>query len=322
MAAGSNQGANGMQTGPATAREGTASQAAARLLLPDALAARLAADLSDADRALVERAHDFAARTYADKLLGTGEPAMAHALGLAGNIAALKLDADTIAAGLLFAIPTYTEQGQDKVAQDFGPAIAALVDGITRLNALRVVTRNAALDGGGGGGKSAAKAAAKTSIKGNSAGGSQVEVLRKMLLAMVEDIRVVLLRLASRTQTMRFLTRCADALRVPVARETLDIYAPLAHRLGMQDVKQQLEDLAFASLHPKRYAEIDQMVSVRAPEREQYLAKCEPACDARFRPCPDCAFGEVREDHHRSPLQGIAPSAQHAHQGGEQGQKL
>ena len=271
MAAGSNQGANGMQTGPATAREGTASQAAARLLLPDALAARLAADLSDADRALVERAHDFAARTYADKLLGTGEPAMAHALGLAGNIAALKLDADTIAAGLLFAIPTYTEQGQDKVAQNFGPAIAALVDGITRLNALRVVTRNAALDGGSGGGKSAAKAAAKTSIKGNSAGGSQVEVLRKMLLAMVEDIRVVLLRLASRTQTMRFLTRCPDALRVPVARETLDIYAPLANRLGVWQLKWELEDLSFRFLDPQSYKRIASQLDERRIEREQMI---------------------------------------------------
>ncbi len=227
------------------------------------LPAALTVDLSEADRSLVERAHHFAMQAYADKLLGTGEPAMAHALGLAGNIAALKLDADTIAAGLLFAIPTYAEHGQDKLEASFGPSIAALVGGITRLNALRVVTRSVALE-----------AAAAKGGKGNksTAGGeSQVEILRKMLLAMVEDIRVVLLRLASRTQTLRYLTRAPDEVRQPVARETLDVYAPLANRLGVWQLKWELEDLSFRFLEPATYKRIASQLDERRIEREQMI---------------------------------------------------
>ena len=227
------------------------------------LPAALTVDLSEADRSLVERAHHFAMQAYVDKLLGTGEPAMAHALGLAGNIAALKLDADTIAAGLLFAIPTYAEHGQDKLEASFGPSIAALVGGITRLNALRVVTRSVALE-----------AAAAKGGKGNksTAGGeSQVEILRKMLLAMVEDIRVVLLRLASRTQTLRYLTRAPDEVRQPVARETLDVYAPLANRLGVWQLKWELEDLSFRFLEPATYKRIASQLDERRIEREQMI---------------------------------------------------
>ncbi len=227
------------------------------------LPAALGADLSEAERALVERAYHFAMQAYADKLLGTGEPAMAHALGLAGNIAALKLDADTIAAGLLFAIPTYAEHGQDKLEAGFGPSVAALVGGITRLNALRVVTRSVALE--------AAAAKGGKGSKNTAGGESQVEVLRKMLLAMVEDIRVVLLRLASRTQTLRYLTRASDAVRQPVARETLDVYAPLANRLGVWQLKWELEDLSFRFLEPETYKRIASQLDERRAEREQMI---------------------------------------------------
>ena len=227
------------------------------------LPAALGADLSEAERALVERAYHFAMQAYADKLLGTGEPAMAHALGLAGNIAALKLDADTIAAGLLFAIPTYAEHGQDKLEAGFGPSVAALVGGITRLNALRVVTRSVALE--------AAAAKGGKGSKNTAGGESQVEVLRKMLLAMVEDIRVVLLRLASRTQTLRYLTRAPDEVRQPVARETLDVYAPLANRLGVWQLKWELEDLSFRFLEPATYKRIASQLDERRIEREQMI---------------------------------------------------
>src|SRR5262245_8527400 len=126
---------------------------------PQALPEAVVAGFSDAERNLAERAHAFAERAYANRRLGTGEPALDHALGLAANIAALKLDADTVAAGLLFAVPTYMEGGGDKLKTEFGPAVAALVEGITRLNALRVVTRSVALEGAA---QKQGRAAAKT----------------------------------------------------------------------------------------------------------------------------------------------------------------
>ena len=233
------------------------------LPLPEAIVAGLA----EAERALVERAHAFASEAYHGKLLGSGEPALEHALGLAANIAALRLDADTLAAGLLFAVPTYAQRGDDKLAAAFGPAIAGLVGGITRLNALRVVTRSVAMDA----------AVQKGARAGAGGGAPQVEVLRKMLLAMVEDIRVVLLRLASRTQTLRFLTRAPDAVRQPVARETLDIYAPLANRLGVWQLKWELEDLSFRFLEPETYRRIAAQLDQRRAGREHSI---ESAMDA------------------------------------------
>jgi GTP pyrophosphokinase len=189
----------------------------------------LAADAPEEDRLVLARALDFARGVYGDKLLGTGEPAYEHAVGLARNVAQLRLDADAIAAGLLFAVPAYLPEAQEKLADSFGATVASLVSGIDRLNQLRVVTRAASL------GRDSAP---------------QVEVLRKMLLAMVGDLRVVLLRLASRTQTMRWLAHVPQAERARIARETLDIYAPLANRLGVWQLKWELEDLSFRHLEP------------------------------------------------------------------------
>src|SRR5882672_3603854 len=154
----------------------------------------LAAEAPEEDRRVLVRALELARGVYGDKLLGTGEPALEHALGLARNVARLRLDADTLAAGLLFAVPAYLPDAEDKLTQSFGATVAALVSGIDRLNRLRVVTRAAAL------GRDAAP---------------QAEVLRKMLLAMVADLRVVLLRLASRTQTLRWMARAPEADRAP-----------------------------------------------------------------------------------------------------------
>ena len=154
----------------------------------------LLAGLEAAERALVERALEFAAPLYDGKLLGTGEPALEHAYGLAANLAQLRIDATTRAAGLLFAVPEYLPEASERLAERFDPAVAALVGGVARLNRLRVVTRGLAAAG----------------AKGQH---PQAENLRKMLLAMVEDIRVVLIRLASRTQTLRFLGTAPDDLR-------------------------------------------------------------------------------------------------------------
>jgi GTP pyrophosphokinase len=212
----------------------------------------LDAGLSAAERQALARALDFAQGAYADRLLGTGEAAYTHALGLARNVAALRLDGDARVAGLLFAMPAYLANAEEKLKAEFGATVAMLVSGINQLNQLRVVTRTAAS------GKDA---------------DAQAEVLRKMLLAMVEDIRVVLLRLASRTQTLRWLANAPEAERRPVARETLDIYAPLANRLGVWQLKWELEDLSFRYLEPELYREIAGKLDARRGERESLVAQ-------------------------------------------------
>src|SRR6266581_957621 len=208
----------------------------------------LNAGLSGDERRTLARALDFAASVYGEKPLGTGEPAYGHAIGLARKVAELRLDADARVAGLLFSVPEYLSDGEEKLAASFGAAVASLVAGISRLNSLRVITRTVAM------GKDSQ---------------SQAEVLRKMLLAMVEDIRVVLLRLASRTQTLRWLSRGPEAGRRELARETLDIYAPLANRLGVWQLKWELEDLSFRYLEPELYQRIAGMLEDRRSERER-----------------------------------------------------
>src|SRR2546423_11998772 len=172
----------------------------------------LNAGISDEDQRSLARALAFAAHLYGEKLLGTGEPAYEHAVGTARKAAELRLDADARAAALLFAVPAYLPAAEETLTQSFGAAVTSLVMGISRLNALRVITRTAAQ------GKDSQ---------------SQAEVLRKMLLAMVEDVRVVLLRLASRTQTLRWLARAPDAQRGPLPRRTLDTYGPPPNRPGV-----------------------------------------------------------------------------------------
>src|SRR5258705_6917 len=163
----------------------------------------LNAGISEEDRRVLARALEFPGTAYGEKLLGTAEAR---------------------AAGLLFAVPAYLPGAEEKLKESFGAAVASLVAGISRLNALRMITRSAAQ------GKDSQ---------------AQAEVLRKMLLAKVEDIRVVLLRLASRTQTLRWLVNSPEAVRRELARETLDIYAPLANRLGVCQLQSDLEDMTF-----------------------------------------------------------------------------
>src|SRR5260221_4999952 len=144
----------------------------------------LNAGISAEDRRALGRALEFAGNVYGEKLLGTGEPAYGHALGTARNVAALRLDAEARVAGLLFAVPAYLPGAEEKLKESFGAAVASLVAGISRLKPLRMITRSAA------------------QCQDSQA---QAQVLLKMLLAIVQDIRVVLLRLASRTQTLRWL---------------------------------------------------------------------------------------------------------------------
>ena len=205
----------------------------------------LAEGLAGAERTLVARVLEFAEPLYAGQRLSTGEPAWSHALGLAANLAAIGLDAPGRAAGILFASPKYLE-GTDKLREAFGEEIAALAGGVEKLYQLRVATRGTPRE--------------------------QNEVLRKMVLGMVEDVRVVLIRLASRTQTLRYFAKSSSAERVSYARETLDIYAPLANRLGVWQLKWELEDLSFRFLEPELYKRIAQMLDEKRLERERYIA--------------------------------------------------
>ena len=205
----------------------------------------LAAGLSPPERALIGRALEVAEPLYAGQVLSTGEPVWAHALGLGGNLAAIGVDATARAAGVLFAAPKYLQDPQ-KLQATFGEEVAALAAGVEKLYQLRLATRGTPSE--------------------------QNEILRKMVLGMVEDVRVVLIRLASRTQTLRWFSKNSTEERAAYARETLDIYAPLANRLGVWQLKWELEDLSFRYLEPELYKRIAQMLDEKRLEREQYIA--------------------------------------------------
>ena len=204
----------------------------------------VAEGLAVEERALVARALEFAEPLYAGQALSTGEPVWSHALGLGASLAAIGLDPAGRAAGVLFAAPKYLGD-VEALREGFGEDIAALATGVEKLYQLRVLTRGSPEQ--------------------------HHEVLRKMVLGMVEDVRVVLIRLASRTQTLRWFAKNPVAERAAYARETLDIYAPLANRLGVWQLKWELEDLSFRYLEPELYKKIAGMLDEKRVEREHYI---------------------------------------------------
>lgn len=213
---------------------------------------RLTDGLSSEGAGQVARAFALAGELYGERTLGTGEGAFPHAVGTALILSALNLDVDTRVAALLFAAFDSLEEARDKLTAEFGEPVASLVHGLYRLGTLRPLTRAAAL------GAAEMKA--------------QAETLRKMLLAMSEDIRVVLLRLASRTQTLRWYTDHPGDARVEVARESLEIYSPLANRLGVWQIKWEIEDLSFRFVEPDTYKRIAKMLDEKRAEREAFIA--------------------------------------------------
>ena len=212
----------------------------------------LAEGLDESGRQQLASALELAEELYEGHVLGTGEPVRTHALGMALIAASLRLDVETRIAALLFAVADYLDDPLEQMSVRYGQPVATLIDGLRKLNGLRLLTR------------ATAKAAAPDLR-------AQTEVLRKMLLAMVADIRVVLLRLASRTQTLRYLTEQPMMQRVDIARESLDIYAPLANRLGVWQLKWELEDLSFRFLEPDTYKRIARMLDERRSEREGFI---------------------------------------------------
>ena len=202
----------------------------------------------------IARAYEVAARAHADQYRRSGEPYINHPLAVGRVVADLGVDDATIAAALLHDVVEDTQVSLEDIEAEFGAEVAHIVDGVTKLDGLHFESRQA----------------------------QQAATLRKMLVAMASDLRVLIIKLADRLHNMRTLAALAEAKQERIANETLEIYAPLAHRLGMSEVKQQLEDLSFATLHPKRFAEIDAMVFQRAPERELYLEQVLAEVDERL----------------------------------------
>lgn len=220
--------------------------------------AQMGGGLPAEGRTRIEAALTLARSAYGQTLLGTGEATLQHALGMALIAASLDLDADVRVAALLFAAPEHVKQSADQINAGFGAAVAALVSGLHRLGTLRPLTRAVSESPA-----SRAQTAAKIQ--------PQIEILRKMLLAMTDDIRVVLLRLASRVQTLRYLSGHPGSGRDEMARESLLIYAPLANRLGVWQLKWELEDLSFRYLEPIAYKRIASQLDQTRREREVFI---------------------------------------------------
>jgi len=199
--------------------------------------------------ALVEDAYNFASQAHQGQVRKSGEPYLQHPLQVALTLAELQLDASSLAAALLHDVPENCGIAISEIEAKFGSEVAKLVDGTTKL------------------GKVA------WSGEGVVASELQVENLRKMLVAMAEDLRVVFIKLADRLHNMRTLDALSSEKRRSIAQETLEIYAPLAHRLGIWELKWQLEDLAVRYLEPRKYRQIAKLIAARRTQREDFVAR-------------------------------------------------
>ncbi|WP_234411099.1 RelA/SpoT family protein [Nocardioides terrigena] len=206
-----------------------------------------------ADLALLERAYGIAEQMHGTQMRKSGDPYITHPLAVTTILADIGMTEPTLVASLLHDTVEDTPYTLDQLRADFGDEVAVLVDGVTKLDKVQY---------------------------GDSA---QAETIRKMIVAMSRDIRVLVIKLADRLHNMRTLRYLKAETQERKARETLDIYAPLAHRLGMNTLKWELEDLAFATLHPKMYDEIVRLVAERAPSRDQFLAEVIEKVEADLR---------------------------------------
>ena len=196
------------------------------------------------DREAVEGAFAFACERHADQRRRSGEDFITHPVEVAKICAGLRLDTETLCAALLHDTVEDTSASLEEVRELFGESIAGLVDGVTKLTEITFQSRDE----------------------------HQAENYRKMMVAMATDVRVILIKLADRLHNMRTLDALPKQKQLDKARETLEIYAPLAHRLGIHAIKWELEDLAFARLHPRKYEEIKKLVAQQRTERERYVS--------------------------------------------------
>ncbi len=207
------------------------------------------------DIAPIQKAWEFCVRYHEGQLRASGEPYIIHPLEVAEVLAEMKLDATAIAAGLLHDAVEDTPVTSDEIATAFGDQVAHIVDGVTKIDKIQFANRE----------------------------DRQAENVRKMLLAMVSDVRVVLIKLADRLHNMRTLEHLKPERQEAIARETLDIYAPLAHRLGMGKVRGELEDLAFRYTDPVNYEKLAAAIEARRIEGEQFLTTVEDAIVEQLR---------------------------------------
>jgi GTP diphosphokinase / guanosine-3',5'-bis(diphosphate) 3'-diphosphatase len=213
----------------------------------EALLRRVRANRPNEDISLIRKAWEFCVGHHAGQLRASGEPYIIHPLEVAEVLAEMKLDATAIAAGLLHDAVEDTPATSEEIESDFGDQVAHIVEGVTKIDKIQFANRE----------------------------DRQAENVRKMLLAMVSDVRVVLIKLADRLHNMRTLEHLKPDRQEAIARETLDIYAPLAHRLGMGKVRGELEDLAFRYTDPVSWEQLSAAVESRRTEGEQFLRSVE-----------------------------------------------
>src|SRR5919204_4629567 len=194
---------------------------------------------------LIRRAYIFSAKEHKGQLRASGEPYLTHPLEVANLLAEMKMDAVTVSVGLLHDVVEDTLTTLEKIEELFGPDVAHIVDGVTKISQIPFTSKEE----------------------------KQAENFRKMLLAMTDDIRVIMVKFADRLQNMRTLEHLAGDRREAIARETMEIYAPLANRLGMGKIRGELEDLAFSYLEPKSYQELKEIVERKRKSHEAFLAE-------------------------------------------------
>jgi GTP pyrophosphokinase len=211
----------------------------------DELLAEVSAYNPTLDRELIVRAFRFAAKAHEGQLRRSGQDFIHHPWAVAKICAELRLDDQTIAAALLHDVVEDTEADLDEITSEFGDEVAPLVDGVTKLTRIHFQSREQA----------------------------QAENYRKLIVAMAEDARVILIKLADRLHNLRTIEYLGKQKQIQKAKEALEVYAPLAHRLGIHALKWELEDLSFQALHPRKYDEIRQMVSERRADREEHVNK-------------------------------------------------
>ncbi|HUB00674.1 MAG TPA: bifunctional (p)ppGpp synthetase/guanosine-3',5'-bis(diphosphate) 3'-pyrophosphohydrolase [Terracidiphilus sp.] len=255
---------NPVEAGSAGAHSHSGAEARATAHKPDqrsiserfeALLKRVRANRPHDDIALIRRAWEFCVKHHEGQLRASGEPYIIHPLEVAEVLAEMKLDSTAIAAGLLHDSVEDTPATNEEIAAEFGDQVAHIVEGVTKIDKIQFANRE----------------------------DRQAENVRKMLLAMVSDVRVVLIKLADRLNNMRTLEHLRPDRQEAIARETLDIYAPLAHRLGMGKVRGELEDLAFRYTDPVSYERVSAAVEARRIEGEQFLRNVEDTLGEQLR---------------------------------------
>jgi GTP pyrophosphokinase len=207
------------------------------------------------DLSLIKKAYEFSLQHHKGTARESGEPYLAHPLQVATLLAEMRLDTTAIAAGLLHDVVEDTSVTVDEIKTEFGEQVAHIVEGVTKISKIEFASSEEA----------------------------QAENVRKMVLAMMDDIRVVLIKLADRLHNMRTLKFLSPERQQKIARETLDIYAPIAHRLGMGKIRGELEDLAFQYVDPISYDQVKDAVELRRKEGEAFLAEVQGVIEQKLK---------------------------------------